>query len=111
MRNVIDDRLSTCIIYNDICKILDSALFPCCTIKGKALSLQAYNDYSVRKSGDVDLLISRNNVKLLENILLNYGYHFTNKNRSDRILCLNLSHQMPPYLSYTNFDGHSLVIV
>ena len=85
------------IILSNIIKILDNIPFSCCLIKGNALSLQAYKNCFERKSGDVDLLLSKNNLRVLENILKNHGYYCTNENRSDRILCLNFSHQLPPF--------------
>jgi hypothetical protein len=97
VNNIDVENLSTCIIYDDICKVLNNVPFPCCLIKGKVLSLQAYNKSAARKSGDVDVLISRKNVREFENILCSHGYSCISKDRSDRILCLNSSHQIPPY--------------
>lgn len=45
---------------------------PYALVKGEALSIQAYNKPGLGQLGDIDILISRRNVKGLEH-LLNYG--------------------------------------
>lgn len=65
-------------------------------IKGDALSLLAYGELGVRCFSDIDILIPRNVVRTVENILLSKGYipqMNTLEHRSARILCLTSSHQ------------------
>lgn len=82
--------------------------FPYVMIKGEALSLQAYGECGRRRCGDIDLLVSRENVIKFEEILKSNG--FTNRNnlsekeyRFERRLCLVGSHQMPQYIKKTSF--------
>ncbi len=43
-------------------------------IKGETTSLMAYDSIGSRKTGDIDLLISRDNIKQAEEILKNNGF-------------------------------------
>lgn len=81
----------------DVLSYIDYAV-----IKGEALSLQIYNKPNKRKSGDIDILIGKKNVKLLEAELRNIGFvqrlsGDKSKDRRDRVLCLTYSHQIPSY--------------
>ena len=72
-------------------------------IKGEPLSMLCYGGYGLRHSGDVDILIDREHVTLLENILSQNGFRtkFIGEDievRKNRILCLSSTHQIPPYI-------------
>lgn len=98
MNNINIDYLTSCVIYNDLAKLLSIVPFQYSLIKGKALSLQAYNNTSSRKSGDVDILITKKDVCTFENILRSHGYVCTDEKRANRVFCLNSSHQILPYV-------------
>lgn len=84
--------------FNDLNK-LD---IPYAVIKGEPLSMQAYNSFGERIYGDIDLLVDRKNIKLVEECLAknnffqtdNYGNPLT---RENRILCMSYSHQTSAY--------------
>lgn len=69
-------------------------------IKGEALSMMAYGKVGKRTSTDIDILISKNNLVAIENILTKYGYYSQWSNaskftqRQNRILCISSSHQI-----------------
>lgn len=69
-------------------------------IKGESLSLLAYGKAGKRISSDIDILIPRHSLHVLEKELAVKGYktHLTSsKQRNARILCLSSSHQLTPY--------------
>ena len=71
-------------------------------IKGEVLSNQIYGVPDQRMSNDIDILIDKKNVKLLEEQLLNLGFEQQHPEdrlvaRRNRVLCLVYSHQIPSY--------------
>lgn len=76
---------------------LNSLKIPYANIKGEALSLQAYKKHGQRNYNDVDLLISRNNLHFLEQILTENGFNSSIKNRKDKIMMISSSHQTAPW--------------
>ncbi|WP_312105056.1 nucleotidyltransferase family protein [Lachnoclostridium sp.] len=94
---VYNERIVTFVIYNEIASILNDLDFPCCIVKGKPLSKQAYNDFLTRKSGDVDFLMSKKNIVNFERVLIKHGFTSASNDRANRILCLSSSHQIPSY--------------
>lgn len=66
-------------------------------IKGEALSLQAYGENGRRQYGDIDILISRENIKFLEKILKKNGFYTKDTSKYDKILYLSASHQTTPW--------------
>ena len=78
-------------------------------IKGEALSIASYNKTGQRTSSDVDILISRKNVSILEKKLVDVGFEKKRfddmtKQRTQRALMLSSSHQTPPlYLQKNAF--------
>lgn len=66
-------------------------------IKGEALSVLAYGKEGMRKSNDIDILVSRKDIGAIEQILLKNDYH-SNQNRSDRVVLASQSHQIAPYV-------------
>ena len=47
---------------------------PYAVIKGAVLSKSAYGDINMRKSGDIDLLVSRKNIDVVKKIMLDNGF-------------------------------------
>ena len=83
--------------------------YPCAIIKGAPLSVLCYNDCSSRDYADIDILVSRDYIRSFENLFLNQGFSSSLSSRSDRVLCLSFSHQLPAYTKviddmYLNFD-------
>ncbi len=74
---------------------------PYAVIKGEVLSLLAYNRFGERAYGDIDILVSRNNLNLIERCL--HKNYFIQNNRDNiwarerRLFCLSNSHQLPVY--------------
>ena len=70
-------------------------------IKGIPLSYLAYSNFNGRNYSDIDILISRENVRYCEKILFKYGYIDLQgdilKKRQNKILCLSCSHQLPTF--------------
>lgn len=66
-------------------------------IKGEPLSVWAYGKEGARISGDIDLLVPRKNIQLLEGLLSQNGFSNTNHSRTERIFYLSLSHQTSPW--------------
>ena len=71
-------------------------------IKGEVLSQQIFSVPWRRQSNDIDILIDKKNVKLLENELQKLGFFQLQPDdksnaRQNRILCMAFSHQIPPY--------------
>ena len=64
------DNFLSCIMYREISKIISMIDYNVCIIKGKPLSIIAFNDVKCRQSGDIDIkelnsiyLLSKNNNK------------------------------------------------
>ena len=80
-------------------------------IKGAALSSTLYKNPYIRQSGDIDILISRNNVDELEKILLSNGFiqgRITEMgikpfSREEKIYYSVNTHQIAPFMKSTNF--------
>ena len=66
---VITERYKTCVYVFEAIQEL-----PYAVIKGAVLSQAAYGDMSYRKSADVDLLVSRENVDKLTVVMRNNGF-------------------------------------
>ena len=71
-------------------------------VKGEALSQQIYGEPGRRRSSDIDILIDKKNVRLLENELQKVGFEQRLPEdkrdlRKCRVLCLTYSHQIPFY--------------
>lgn len=79
----------------DVLKSIDYAF-----IKGDTLSLLAYGKVGVRVFSDIDILIPRDSICVLEKAIISKGYE-TNLSQLDkrkaRIICLSSSHQLMPY--------------
>ena len=66
-------------------------------IKGDVLSIQAYNKENMRIYSDIDLLVPKNELYLLEYWLTQYGFTSTQKTKLNRITTLSFSHQTSPW--------------
>lgn len=82
----------------EIAKFLNPTCnIPYALVKGEALSIQAYNKPGLRQLGDIDILISRRNVKELEHLLIENGFLCLSSGRENRIFSITESHQLSPY--------------
>lgn len=80
-------------------------------VKGEVLSMQIYSNPNVRVSNDLDILISKKHIDLIEKILIGLGFKQSDElnvfqKRENRIICLAYSHQISPY--YKNKYGINL---
>lgn len=71
-------------------------------IKGETISVAAYNAVGKRTSSDVDILVSRKNLHILEKQLLKHGFEkqqpdSSTEQRINRALMLSGSHQTSPF--------------
>lgn len=71
-------------------------------VKGEVLSQQIYGVPDKRRSSDIDILIDKRNVKILEYELQRLGFEQQlpedpNEARRNRVLCMAYSHQIPSY--------------
>ena len=95
--------------FREIKPVLQAFDFPYAVIKGEALSLLAYGKLGQRTSGDIDLLLSKENTKKAALIFEQYNFYRTNRSREHEILMRGFSHQITPYgkitgLVYTEID-------
>jgi len=67
-------------------------------IKGEPLSVQAYGATGYRFSSDIDILISRKDLKCVETILQENDFISTSQSRFDKITILTSSHQVTPWI-------------
>lgn len=90
---------------------------PYAVIKGEVLSKRAYGGLGYRNSGDVDILISRNNIYRLTKILCKYGFepdlrddsgNMRELSREEKII-YNFSHQVVPFVK--RGDGKNIIIL
>jgi len=90
--------------YTELKKVLSAAEnLNYAVIKGEPLSVLCYNKKSMRNSGDIDILIPRDCLAYFESILSDNGFKVLNQpekhiSRMNRVLCLNQSHQIEPYV-------------
>ena len=67
----ISERFKVC---RSIFEAFEANEIPYAVIKGAVLSKSAYGDVNLRKSGDIDLLISRKNIDIVKKIMLDNGF-------------------------------------
>lgn len=79
--------------YWELKSVFRAIDFDYAVIKGEPLSIQAYGKPGQRTSGDVDILVARNDLPKLEKILSNNDFVTNVPNRADRILMMLGSHQ------------------
>ena len=85
--------------------------FSYANIKGEVLSLYAFEQYGQRSYGDIDILVSRKNLRKFEDILMKYGYTSPTKTREEKILMLSASHQTAAWSKVINCKCKSVVDV
>lgn len=94
-----------------ICRpLFEKINFPYVVIKGATLSGAAYGDPFVRSSGDIDLLIRRQNADAMKELLLSEGFiqgRVTDQGiapftRSEILFQTAMSHQTAPYIKQTS---------
>lgn len=95
--------------FRELKPVLKEFDFPYAVIKGEALSLLAYGRLGQRSSGDIDLLLSKENTKKAAPILEQFNFYRTSQSREHEILMRGFSHQITPYgkktgLLYTEID-------
>ena len=91
--------------YSLFKKILDSGCenLNYSVVKGDALSKLAYGRVNQRFYNDVDVIVSRANLKELNYILFKCGYEQREHSREENILFLSASHQTLPYTCKHNY--------
>ena len=91
--------------YSLFKKILDSGCenLNYSVVKGDALSKLAYGRVNQRFYNDVDVIVSRANLKELNYILFKCGYAQREHSREENILFLSASHQTLPYTCKHNY--------
>lgn len=62
-------------------------------LKGEPLSVYAYGDTGKRTGSDIDILVSKDNIKHCSDILTANGFQSTAKSRFEKIFFLSHSHQ------------------
>ena len=99
----IRERYTVC---QPLFEMLEQRRIPYAVIKGAVLSQAAYSDISVRKSGDIDFLIRRDDIDAVKSFMLQSGFvqgrvteagivPFT---RRELIFQASLSHQAAPFV-------------
>ena len=89
--------------YNEVSAILPDIAFPYAIVKGEVLSLYAYGDVGQRTSSDVDILVSRNHLEEMDQVLTQHGFSTTTRNRREAVMALAFSHQVKPYVKRRAF--------
>ena len=100
------------ILYNELRPLFDSLVsVRYAVIKGEVLSQQIYGVPDKRRSSDIDILIEKSNVGMLEKQLKTLGFfqqlpQNESEIRRNRVICLAYSHQIPSY--HKNLCGFQL---
>ena len=87
----------------------EKADFPYAVIKGAVLSVGAYGDPFIRRSGDVDILIRRSDADRLKGLLTSLGFiqgrvtesEIEPFSRKEILFQTSMSHQTAPYIKQT----------
>lgn len=77
--------------------LYEKADFPYVIVKGEVLSCYAYGRPGQRRSGDIDILVDKKDLKKLESLLVEQGFTTTKLSRQEQIIARSFSHQVPPY--------------
>ncbi len=107
MKNLIEGKF----LYKQLSQLLiDTQQYLFAIVKGEPLSIEAYQKNGMRLYNDIDILVSRKNLKKLEEVLQANGFMniYSNYSREDRIFVLTNSHQLLPYTK--NINGNSIYI-
>ena len=70
---------------------------PYAVIKGEPLSLAAYGKFGCRGFGDIDFLLPRRYLNIVENTLLSLGFQTRFCNRNERVFLMSCAHQVGEY--------------
>lgn len=103
----INERYKAC---KPIFEAFEKHAIPYAVIKGAVLSKMAYGDEFCRRSGDIDLLICRNQIDAVKQIMIGSGFiqgrivdntivPFT---RRELLFHISMSHQMAPFIKKTS---------
>lgn len=84
--------------YSHIIKVLNEITFPYAIVKGEPLSYFAYGSLGKRISSDIDILVAKENVRELEQILRKFGFVSKVLSREEQVLIRSFSHQLSPYV-------------
>jgi hypothetical protein len=103
----IKERYSNC---QNVFNILNITGVNYAVIKGTVLSQRAYGDYYYRKSSDIDLLIERNDIEKIKDILLSEDFIQGRINgnmiipftRQELLYHTAFTHQTAPFIKKTN---------
>ena len=92
------NKKKSIIRYTTIKPVLEQLTnIPYAIIKGEPLSKLCYGEYSRRRTSDIDILVRRQDIALLENELSKCGFFTNMVSREERILALSNSHQVTPW--------------
>lgn len=105
-RFCVNERYRTC---KCIFEQLEANDIPYAVIKGATLSLAAYGDAYLRQSGDIDILIDRNDIDIVAKIMSENDFIQGRINgniiepftRTEKIFHLSTTHQTAPYVKST----------
>lgn len=67
-------------------------------IKGEPLSYYAYGDFGKRYFNDIDILVSKEDIKFVRTVLEEYSFVPLSNDRFSRAFCLGFSHQIVPFV-------------
>lgn len=104
--------ISRKLLYKELMPVWNElALIRYAVVKGDILSQQIYSTPDMRESSDIDILIEKENIKTLEQMLIKAGFHqqvTTDRKivRKNRVMCIAYSHQIPSY--HKNIFGFHL---
>lgn len=77
--------------------LAEKADFPYAVVKGEPLSVMAFGAPGRRRSGDIDILVDKQDVRRLEALLTQAGFSAPSLSRQEQIVARAFSHQVPPY--------------
>ena len=97
-------------LYNSILPIFASVDFPYAMIKGAVLSNTAYGNPFIRKSGDIDIIVSSQNITTISELMKDNGFiqgNIVNGNiipatREQKVFQRAFSHQIIPFVKKAN---------
>lgn len=93
MGKEIKDLMASSLCFVHILEMLNSRFaFPFIVFKGEVLSYQTYGKVGMRHSGDIDLLINKADLPLLEIVLQNSGFLTKELSREEQIVTIAFSH-------------------
>ena len=73
-------------------------------VKGEVLSYYIYGTFGYRCSSDIDILVNRNDLTIIEHALQSSGFSQQIHTRMDRIMLIYASHQTIPFHKTTSIE-------